>query len=102
MNEHVVLQWLPGILIVAAIAFPCLFFIKRNFVLRLVAACVVVVIFLFVFGLFSGHQFSFTRREDLPPLLLGLALACLLSFGGRALRASLLRRHARAVHQNAL
>jgi uncharacterized membrane protein YfcA len=86
MNTQIALQWLPGIVIVAFVAFFPLFFIRQNFAIRLFAACIAVAAFLFMFGLVLGHQFSFTRSEDVPPLLMGLALGCLLAVGARSLR----------------
>jgi len=92
VNEQLILQWLPGILIVAVVAFPAFFFMKRNVVIRLVVACVSIVAVLLLFGAVMGHQFTFTRREDLPPLFIGVGLGWLLSAGARALRAELSRR----------
>ena len=91
MNSQLVLQWLPGIGIVAVIAFFPLFFIKQRLFFRAAAACLVVTASLFLFGLVLGHQFSFTRPEDLPPLFLGLMLGWISAEVVRALRAAIAR-----------
>jgi hypothetical protein len=92
MNAQIALQWMPGIGIVAVIAFFPLFFMKQHLALRIAAACFAVTALLFLFGLVLGHQFSFTRPEDLPPLFLGFLLGWLLAEVGRALRAAVARR----------
>lgn len=94
MSTQLALQWLPGIVIVAVISFFPLFFIRQHFAIRIVAASLAVAAFLLLFGMVLGHQFSFTRPEDVPPLLIGLALGCLLAALGRALRSAVARRGA--------
>lgn len=88
MNVQAILQWLPGIVFVAVVAFIALFFPKRSLVVRLLIACLAVVAALFLFGLFVGHQFAFWRPEDLPPLVIGFVIALLASETTRALLAS--------------
>jgi len=92
MNEQLIPQWLPGILVVAVVAFPAFFFMKRNVVIRLVGACVSVIAVLLLFSVVIGHQFTFTRPQDLPLLILGVGLGWLLSTIGRALHAASSRR----------
>ena len=88
MSAETISQWLPGIAFVAIVAFLALFFPKRPIVVRLLIACVAVVAALFLFGAVIGHQFTFWRAEDLPPLVIGFALALLASETTRALLAS--------------
>jgi len=76
---------------VAVIAFFPLYFMKHHLVFRIAAACLGVSAFLLLFGLVLGHQFSFTRPEDLPPLFLGFVLGWLLAEGVRALREAIAR-----------
>lgn len=93
MDVQLFLQWLPGILMVAVPSFPAFFFIERGFLIRLAVACISSGCFLFLFAAVIGHQFSFTRREDVPVLALGLTLAWFLSASTRALRSTLSQRH---------
>jgi hypothetical protein len=72
MDAQIVLQWLPGVLVVAVVAFPSFFFIKRHAAIQLLAGVVSVAAVLFLFGVFLGHEFTFWRLEDMPPWVLGL------------------------------
>ncbi|HET7366229.1 MAG TPA: hypothetical protein VFJ70_21845, partial [Burkholderiales bacterium] len=72
MDAQIVLQWLPGVLLVAVVAFPSFFLIRRHLLIQLLAACVCVAAVLFTFGMLLGHEFKFWRTEDLPPWVLGL------------------------------
>jgi hypothetical protein len=90
MNEsHLASLWaaLPGVIVVAVLAFPLFFFPSWHFGWRLLGACIAVVAGLSLFGQFMGHQFEFLRREDLPILVVGLGVAFALSAVGRLLRA---------------
>jgi hypothetical protein len=89
MNPQVLWQWLPNLFVVVLVAFPAFFLIQRNVVYRLAAGSISALAFLFFFGTALEPPFSFTRMEDFPPLVLGLALAWLLAMGGRALRSQL-------------
>jgi predicted RND superfamily exporter protein len=75
----------PGIIMVAVLAFPMLFFPSWHFAFRLFAACVSVLVGLGAFALFIGHQFEFLRSEDRPILMLGVGLACLIAAAARAI-----------------
>lgn len=84
MNIQIVVQWLPGVVIVAIGAFPAFFFVRQGFVIRLVLATICVLALLSVFGALIGHEFHFLRYEDMPPLVLGLAVGWLLASACRA------------------
>ncbi len=83
MNIQLALQWSPGIGVIAVIAFFPMFFMKQHLFFRIAAAFLAVTALLFIFGLVLGHQFSFTRPEDLPPLILGFVLGWLLAMRAR-------------------
>lgn len=93
MSLHVLWHWLPNLLVVVLVAFPSFFLIRRNVVYRLAAGAISASAFLFFLGAALEPPFSFTRLEDLPPLVLGLVLAWLLAMGGRALRKQLSSGH---------
>lgn len=90
MNSASVVAWfwtaLPGVIMVAVLAFPVLFFPSGRFLFRLIGSFFIVMIGLSLFGMFIGHQFEFLRWQDMPVLGMGMALAIALSAGGRALR----------------
>ncbi len=93
MDVQLFLQWLPGILMVAVPSFPAFFFLKRGLLIRFAVASISAGCFLFLFGAIIGHQFSFTRPEDMPVLALGFVFAWLLSASTRTLRSIISRRH---------
>jgi hypothetical protein len=76
----------PGVVFVAILAFPLLFFPSWNFAFRLFAACCSVLVGLGAFALLIGHQFEFLRPQDRPILAVGLGIACLIAGGARAIR----------------
>jgi hypothetical protein len=91
-TQEQLVQWLPGIAVVAVAAFPGLFLLRKSLLVRLVAASATVIATLFLFGLMLGHQFHFARAEDIPVLLLGMLVAWLAAVCARALRAVLSHR----------
>jgi hypothetical protein len=89
MSPQVIWQWLPNLLAVVVVAFPAFFLIHHNDGYRLVVGAISAVAFLFFFGVALDPPFSFTRLEDFPPLILGLAVAWILAVFGRTLRTQL-------------
>jgi hypothetical protein len=89
MNPQVLWPWLPNFLVVVVVAFPAFFLIHRNDGYRLAVGAISAVAFLFFFGVALDPPFSFTRLEDFPPLILGLAEAWIFEVFGRALRTQL-------------
>jgi hypothetical protein len=89
MSLQVLWHWLPNLLVVALVAFPAFFLIRRGFVRRLAAGAISALAFLFFFGSALEPPFSFTRLQDFPPLVLGLGLAWILAMIGRVLRTQL-------------
>jgi hypothetical protein len=77
MTADLVQDWitaLPGILLVAVLALPALYFPRWNLVYRLALACVSVLLFSLLLGLMT-HEFHFTRPEDLLIEGVGIGLS---------------------------
>ena len=82
-------QWLPNVLVVVVVAFPAFFLIHRGAASRLLAGTVCAGGFLLLFGASMEPPISVLRADDLPVLLLGLAIAWVLAQVARALRTQL-------------
>jgi hypothetical protein len=91
MNSQSLWQlWLPNVLIVVVVAFPAFFLTRRSAASRLAAGTVCAGGFLLLFGASMEPPISVLRADDLPVLLLGLAIAWVLAQTARALRTQLL------------
>jgi hypothetical protein len=89
MNLQVLWHWLPNLFVVVLVAYPAFFLMRGNAVYRLAVGAISASAFLFLFGEALEPPFSFTRLQDLPPLVLGLGLAWILAMIGRGLRTQL-------------
>jgi len=90
MNSQSLWQlWLPNVLIVVVVAFPAFFLPRRGAASRLAAGTVCAGGFVLLFGPSMEPPISVLRADDLPVLLLGLAIAWVLAQTARAMRAQL-------------